>query len=86
MRDDISKLRARLADKDKESSESIRQATSELQQTSLKLFEAAYKKMSAERGGSSSSSSSDSSNQQQQQSQDSKSEERKNWTNEQNIK
>ena len=73
MRDDIAKLRERLANKDNETSESIRQATSDLQQTSLKLFEAAYKKMSAENAGNTGSS-----QQQEQQQENKSSDEKKN--------
>uniref|UniRef100_A0A5S6QLH6 Uncharacterized protein n=1 Tax=Trichuris muris TaxID=70415 RepID=A0A5S6QLH6_TRIMR len=56
----ISSVRELLARKDTESPESIRQATTELQQSSLKLFETAYKKMAAEREASGSQSSTDS--------------------------
>lgn len=52
MQEGISKLQARLAAKDNETADTIRTATNELQQASLKLFEAAYKKMASERGGS----------------------------------
>lgn len=53
-------MREVLARKDSETAESIRQAYSELQQKSLKLFEMAYKKMASEReGGASSTSSSE---------------------------
>jgi len=62
MKEKITNVRNKLANKDSESGDSIREAVSDLQQTSLKLFEMAYKKMQSEReGGSSSSSSSDSS-------------------------
>jgi molecular chaperone DnaK len=62
LREQITTVRNMLANKDNESPDNIRTATSELQQASLKLFEMAYKKMAAEREGSSGSSdSSDSS-------------------------
>ncbi|KAK4471719.1 hypothetical protein MN116_005121 [Schistosoma mekongi] len=46
----IEKLRNRLSNKDSETAESIREATNELQQASLKLFEMAYRKMAGESG------------------------------------
>ncbi|XP_064631407.1 stress-70 protein, mitochondrial-like [Lineus longissimus] len=49
---EIAKVKEMLANKDGETAESIREKTSELQQQSLKLFDAAYKKMAAEREGS----------------------------------
>ncbi|XP_062503193.1 stress-70 protein, mitochondrial-like [Corticium candelabrum] len=60
MRTKLAELREKLANKDSETAESIRQATHEAQQASLKLFEMAYKKMSSERSDSDSSSSSES--------------------------
>ncbi|VDQ14315.1 unnamed protein product [Trichobilharzia regenti] len=42
----MDKLKNRLADKENETAESIREATNELQQASLKLFEVAYRKVS----------------------------------------
>jgi len=45
MRDHIAKVRDVLINKDEQTPESIRTATSELQQASLKLFEMAYKKV-----------------------------------------
>lgn len=63
IKDEIQKLREVLANKDNESADSIREAFSNLQQKSLKLFEMAYKKMAADReqsGGSSDTSSSSS--------------------------
>jgi hypothetical protein len=45
MKEQISKVRTLLSNKDQESPESIKKATSELQQASLKLFEMAYKKV-----------------------------------------
>lgn len=53
----ISDLRTKLSNKDNETAESIRTATSELQQASLKLFEIAYKKMADSGSGSSTDSS-----------------------------
>ncbi|CAH8549447.1 unnamed protein product [Schistosoma haematobium] len=46
----IEKLKSRLSNKDNETAESIREATNELQQASLKLFEVAYRKMAGEQG------------------------------------
>ena len=46
MRTKLAELREKLANKDSETAESIRQATHEAQQASLKLFEMAYKKVS----------------------------------------
>lgn len=63
IKEEIAKVREILADKDNKTPEEIQQASSALQQSSLKLFEAAYKKMASEReqsGSSSSDSSSDS--------------------------
>jgi molecular chaperone DnaK len=57
LKEHISKVRNILANKDNETSENIKTATSELQQASLKLFEMAYKKMASEREGASSTSS-----------------------------
>lgn len=60
MRNDISKVRELLANKDDVDPEEIKKATNSLQQASLKLFELAYKKMASERDGSSTQSSEDS--------------------------
>uniref|UniRef100_A0A3Q1F587 Heat shock protein 9 n=1 Tax=Acanthochromis polyacanthus TaxID=80966 RepID=A0A3Q1F587_9TELE len=60
LKEEISKVRELLANKDSETGENIKQASTNLQQASLKLFEMAYKKMAAERDSSSSSSSSSS--------------------------
>jgi len=57
LREEITKVRDMLAKKDDMDPEEIRKTTSTLQQSSLKLFEMAYKKMAAERESSSSSSS-----------------------------
>ncbi|KFM81131.1 Stress-70 protein, mitochondrial, partial [Stegodyphus mimosarum] len=51
----IAEIRQLISNKDQESPETLRKATQELQQASLKLFEAAYKKMASERQGSTSS-------------------------------
>ncbi|KAG9508461.1 Stress-70 protein, mitochondrial, partial [Fragariocoptes setiger] len=56
LKDKIAKTREILANKDNVTIQSIKDATNELQQASLKLFEMAYKKMAAEREGSTSSS------------------------------
>jgi len=53
MRDHIAKVRDVLINKDEQSPETIRTATSELQQASLKLFEIAYKKVCELASGSS---------------------------------
>ncbi|KAJ6624103.1 Heat shock 70 kDa protein cognate 5 [Pseudolycoriella hygida] len=49
LREEISKVREVLANKDAVDPEEIRKVTNTLQQSSLKLFEMAYKKMAAER-------------------------------------
>lgn len=59
LREEITKVRDLLADKDNSDPEEIKKATSTLQQASLKLFELAYKKMASERETSSSSQSTD---------------------------
>uniref|UniRef100_A0AAX7T603 Stress-70 protein, mitochondrial n=1 Tax=Astatotilapia calliptera TaxID=8154 RepID=A0AAX7T603_ASTCA len=59
LKEEISKVRNLLTNKDSETGENIKQAATNLQQASLKLFEMAYKKMAAERDSSSSSSSSE---------------------------
>lgn len=64
LRTEIAEVRNLLANKDTANPEDLRAATTKLQQSSLKLFEMAYKKMSAEReGASQSSTSSDTSEQ-----------------------
>lgn len=50
--DEIAKVRVVLANTEQRTAESIKQATSEVQKASLKLFEIAYKKMASEREGS----------------------------------
>uniref|UniRef100_A0A182FKC1 Uncharacterized protein n=2 Tax=Anopheles albimanus TaxID=7167 RepID=A0A182FKC1_ANOAL len=57
LREEIAKVREVLANKDEADPEEVRKTTSALQQSSLKLFEMAYKKMASEREGSSGSSS-----------------------------
>ena len=61
IRDLISEVRNKLANKDSMDAEEIKKTVNELQQSSLKLFEIAYKKMAADRDSGSSSSSSSSS-------------------------
>merc|ERR1711992_332693 len=53
----ITECRNKLADKDNMSGEEIKKTVDELQKSSLKLFEMAYKKMASEREGGSSGSS-----------------------------
>merc|ERR1712079_78538 len=53
----ITECRNKLADKDNMTGEEIKKTVSDLQQSSLKLFEMAYKKMASEREGGSSGSS-----------------------------
>nr|CAH8847522.1 unnamed protein product [Trichobilharzia regenti] len=62
----MDKLKNRLADKENETAESIREATNELQQASLKLFEVAYRKMAGEQGSKSDSQSDESAKQEKQ--------------------
>merc|ERR1711923_153091 len=57
MKDQIKEVREKLADKDNMTGEEIKKTVSDLQQSSLKLFEMAYKKMASEREGGSSGSS-----------------------------
>lgn len=57
IKDEIVKVREALANKDSMDPEEIKKTVNELQQSSLKLFEVAYKKMASERSGSSDSSS-----------------------------
>lgn len=45
LKEEISKVRDLLANKDSETGENIKQAANNLQQASLKLFEMAYKKV-----------------------------------------
>ena len=61
IKEEISKLRETLANKDSHSVEEIREALNSVTQKSLQLFEMAYKKMQAEKEQGSASSSSDSS-------------------------
>ncbi|XP_060527131.1 heat shock 70 kDa protein cognate 5 [Cylas formicarius] len=55
LQEELAKLRELLARKDDADPEEIRKATTQLQQSSLKLFEMVYKKMASERDGASSS-------------------------------
>ena len=48
LKEHITKVRNLITNKDTETAESIRTATSDLQQASLKLFEMAYKKVNTE--------------------------------------
>nr|XP_027194872.1 stress-70 protein, mitochondrial-like [Dermatophagoides pteronyssinus] len=61
LKEKIAKTREVLANKDNETPEKIKETCNDLQQSSLKLFEMAYKKMAADRESSSSQSSSSSS-------------------------
>jgi molecular chaperone DnaK len=61
IKDKITEVRYILTKKDSMDPEEIKKSVNELQQSSLKLFEMAYKKMANERSGSSDSSSGDSS-------------------------
>lgn len=56
MKTQIAECRAKLANKDEMSGEEIKKTVSDLQQSSLKLFEMAYKKMASDRESSGSSS------------------------------
>eukprot|EP00096_Caligus_rogercresseyi_P000029 TRINITY_DN1009_c0_g1_i1.p1 TRINITY_DN1009_c0_g1~~TRINITY_DN1009_c0_g1_i1.p1 ORF type:complete len:716 (-),score=274.64 TRINITY_DN1009_c0_g1_i1:346-2193(-) len=56
MKDQMKEVRDKLANKDEMDPEDIKKTVSDLQQSSLKLFEVAYKKMASERDGGSSSS------------------------------
>ena len=61
MKTQIQDVREKLANKENMTSEEVKKSVSDLQQSSLKLFEIAYKKMASDReGGSSSSGSSES--------------------------
>jgi len=59
IKEQISKVKEMLANKDNVDPETIKKEVSDLQQSSLKLFEMAYKKMASERESSSSSGSSE---------------------------
>merc|ERR1712111_58531 len=61
MKEKIQEVRDKLQDKENMDPEDIKKTVSDLQQSSLKLFEMAYKKMAADKDSSSSSDSSDSS-------------------------
>lgn len=56
IKDKIVEVREALTNKDSMDPEDIKKTVNELQQSSLKLFEIAYKKMASERSGSSGSS------------------------------
>merc|ERR1712038_1106160 len=60
MKDQIKEVREKLANKDDMDPEEIKKTVNDLQQSSLKLFEMAYKKMASERSGSEGSDSSSS--------------------------
>merc|ERR1712088_175419 len=55
MREKITEVRDKLANKDEMDPEEIKSTVSDLQQSSLKLFEVAYKKMAQDRSGGDSS-------------------------------
>jgi len=57
MREKITEVRDKLQDKENMDPEEIKKTVSDLQQSSLKLFEMAYKKMAADKDSSSSGSS-----------------------------
>merc|ERR1739845_176292 len=61
IKEKITEVREALTNKDSMDPEEIKKTVNDLQQSSLKLFEMAYKKMASERSGSSDSSSADSS-------------------------
>ncbi|XP_013786162.1 stress-70 protein, mitochondrial-like [Limulus polyphemus] len=61
LKEKIAQVRNLLSNKDNETAEKIKETTQDLQQSSLKLFEVAYKKMASEREGSSTSGSDSSS-------------------------
>merc|ERR1712072_574223 len=56
IKEKITEVREALTNKDSMDPEDIKKTVNELQQSSLKLFEMAYKKMASERSGSSGSS------------------------------
>jgi len=56
MKEKITEVRAKLENKDTMDPEEIKAAVNDLQQSSLKLFEMAYKKMASEKDSGSSSS------------------------------
>merc|ERR1711874_18748 len=60
MKEQITEVRQKLENKDEMDPEDIKKTVSDLQQSSLKLFEMAYKKMAADKESSGSSSSSSS--------------------------
>ena len=62
MKDQIKEVREKLANKEAMTGEEIKKTVSDLQSSSLKMFEVAYKKMASEREGGSGSSSNSASN------------------------
>jgi len=66
LKKEIAELRTMLANKDTADPEVVRKTTNQLQQSSLKLFEMAYKKMSAERESAGGNTSGDQNQQEQQ--------------------
>jgi len=78
MREKITEVRDKLANKEEMDPEEIKSTVSDLQQSSLKLFEIAYKKMAQDRNeGSGSSSDSSSSSESEQKGDEKKEEEKK---------
>jgi len=76
LKEHVTKLREVLADKDNMKPEEIKNATNDLQQASLKLFEMAYKKMASEREGGASGESQQQSTEEQPQGGDTKKEDK----------
>ena len=62
MKDQIKEVKEKLANKDEMSGEEIKKTVSDLQSSSLKMFEVAYKKMASERESGSGSSQNSTSN------------------------
>jgi len=77
MREKITEVRDKLANKDEMDPEEIKSTVSDLQQSSLKLFEIAYKKMAQDRNEGSGSSSDSSSSESEQKGDEKKEEEKK---------
>merc|ERR1719150_773625 len=77
MREKINEVRDKLANKEEMDPEEIKSTVSDLQQSSLKLFEIAYKKMAKDRNEGSSSSDSSSSSESEQKGDEKKEEEKK---------
>merc|ERR1711917_201604 len=76
MKDQIKEVREKLANKDSMDPEEIKKTVNDLQQSSLKLFEMAYKKMASERGSDSSSGDSSSGDSSENKSEDTKKEDK----------